>query len=79
VHIKPEWYFFWAFRWLKLMSAKAAVITQVAFVGIIMLWPLFDAWMRKRNPESEASIAFGAAGMALLLVLTAWEALYLLH
>ena len=78
-HIKPEWYFFWAFRWLKLMSDRAAVITQGLFVGIIMIWPFIDGWIRKRRPDSEVSIAFGAAGMTLLLVLTIWEALYLLH
>lgn len=78
-HIKPEWYFFWAFRWLKLMSDQAAVVTQGLFVAIIVAWPLIDSWIRKRRPESEASIAFGAAGMALLLVLTVWEAFYLMH
>lgn len=41
-HIKPEWYFFWAFRWLKLMSDQAAVITQGMFVGTIIAWPLID-------------------------------------
>ena len=78
-HIKPEWYFIWAFRWLKLMSDQAAVITQGMFVGTIIAWPLIDGWIRKRWPESEASIAFGAAGMALLLLLTVWEAAYLMH
>lgn len=78
-HIKPEWYFFWAFRWLKLMSDQAAVITQGLFVGIIIAWPFIDGWIRKRNPGSEASIAFGAIGMTILLLLTVWEAFYLLH
>ena len=32
-HIKPEWYFFWAFRWLKLMSDRAAILTQGLFIG----------------------------------------------
>lgn len=77
-HIKPEWYFFWAFRWLKLMSDQAAVITQGLFVGTIIAWPLIDAWIRRRRPESELSVYFGAAGVAFLLILTVWEALYLL-
>jgi quinol-cytochrome oxidoreductase complex cytochrome b subunit len=78
-HIKPEWYFFWAFRWLKLMSDQAAVITQGLFVGLIVVWPLIDGWIRARRPNSEISIAFGAAGMTLLLILTVWEAFYLMH
>ena len=78
-HIKPEWYFFWAFRWLKLMSDQAAVITQGLFIGLIICWPLIDQQIRKRRPGSEASVAFGVAGMALLLILTVWEAFYLMH
>ncbi len=77
-HIKPEWYFFWAFRWLKLMTDQMAIITQGLFIGTIIGWPLIDGWIRKRWPGSEASMAFGAAGMALLLILTVWEAFYLL-
>jgi len=78
-HIKPEWYFFWAFRWLKLMSDQAAIITQGLFIGTIVAWPLIDGWIRRRSPDSELSIRFGAAGVIFLLILTVWEALYLLH
>ena len=78
-HIKPEWYFFWAFRWLKLMSDRAAVITQGIFIGLIFAWPLIDARIRKHRPDSEASVWIGAGAMLFLLVLTVWEATYLLH
>jgi hypothetical protein len=61
------------------MSDRAAVITQGIFVAIIMAWPFIDSWIRKRRPDSEASIAFGAVGMTFLLVFTIWEAMYLLH
>ena len=74
-HIKPEWYFLWAFRWLKLMTDRAAIITQGIFLALIVFWPFADKWLRRRNPRSEASMAFGAAGVALLLALTVWEAL----
>jgi len=78
-HIKPEWYFFWAFRWLKLMTDRAAVLTQGIFIGLLFFWPLIDARIRKNRPNSEASIWIGAAAVVFLLVLTVWEALYLLH
>lgn len=78
-HIKPEWYFFWAFRWLKLMSDRAAVLTQGIFVGLIFGWPFVDAWIRRRRPDSEMSVWIGAGAVLLLLTLTVWEALYLLH
>lgn len=78
-HIKPEWYFFWAFRWLKLMSDRLAVFTQGIFVGLIFFWPLIDARIRKKRPGSEFSVWAGGAVVILLLGLTVWEALYLLH
>ncbi len=78
-HIKPEWYFFWAFRWLKLMSERAAVITQGLFVAAIFAWPVIDAWIRKKRPDSEASIYVGAGIVVSLLALTIWEALYVVH
>ena len=77
-HIKPEWYFFWAFRWLKLMPDHVAVVTQGLFLLLIVLWPVIDGRIRKRNPESEISMAVGGAAVVLLLALTVWEALYLM-
>ncbi len=78
-HIKPEWYFFWAFRWLKLMSDRAAVFTQGLFIGLIFAWPLIDSWIRPRRPTPPASAWIGAGVVVFLLVLTVWEAMYLLH
>ena len=78
-HIKPEWYFFWAFRWLKLMSDRAAILTQGLFIGALFAWPFIDAWIRRKRPGSEISTWVGVAGVAFLLGLTVWEALYLLH
>ena len=77
-HIKPEWYFFWAFRWLKLMPDQVAVVTQGLFLALIFCWPLLDSWIRKCRPHSEASMAIGAVGVVLLLALTLWETLYLM-
>ncbi len=74
-HIRPEWYFFWSFRWLKLMSERAAVITQGLFVASIIFWPFIDSRIRKRWPESEASVWIGVGGVLFLLGLTVWEAL----
>jgi quinol-cytochrome oxidoreductase complex cytochrome b subunit len=77
-HIKPEWYFFWAFRWLKLMPDRAAVITQGLFVGAIFAWPFIDQWIRRKRPGSEMSVYIGAGVVSFLLILTVWEAVYLL-
>jgi len=73
-HIKPEWYFFWTFRWLKLTGLTFAVLS-VGFVGFLaLIWPFIDAAIRRRKPGSEFSVWFGAAAVCALTVLTIWEA-----
>ena len=76
-HIRPEWYFFWAFRWLKLMPDQIAVVTQGLFLAFIVGWPLVDSRIRKRWPDSEASMVVGGVAVVLLLALTLWETLHL--
>lgn len=78
-HIKPEWYFFWAFRWLKLMSDTQAVVTQGLFIGFVMAWPFIDGWIRKRWSNSEVAMFVGGFIVIYLVVLTVWEAIYLMH
>ncbi len=78
-HIKPEWYFFWAFRWLKLMTDTNAVITQGIFIAFILFWPFIDGAIRHRWKNSEISVFIGILVVLYLLGLTIWEALYLMH
>ena len=73
-HIKPEWYFFWTFRWLKLTGLTWAVLS-VGFVGFLtLIWPFIDAAIRRRRPGSELSVWIGTAAVCALVVLTIWEA-----
>ena len=74
-HIKPEWYFFWTFRWLKLTGLTFAVLST-GFVGFLAaVWPFIDGWIRKKRPGSEISVGVGIAAVIILLVLTVWEAM----
>lgn len=72
--IKPEWFFYVAFRWLKLLSGGAAVLSMGLVVFTIFAWPFIDAQIRKRWKGSEASVWIGIGGVALILALTVWEA-----
>ncbi len=74
-HIKPEWYFFWAFRWLKLTGLQLAVISQGLAAMTMVCWPWIDAAIRRRRPDSDASIWIGIVAFLTLLGLTLWEAL----
>jgi quinol-cytochrome oxidoreductase complex cytochrome b subunit len=72
--IKPEWYFYVAFRWLKLFSGTFAVLSMGFVVFIMFLWPFIDAAIRRVRKGSELSVWIGIAGVASILGLTIWEA-----
>ncbi len=71
--IKPEWFFYVTFRWLKLFSATAAILSMGFIVFVMFLWPFIDGWIRRRWPGSEASVWIGIAGVIAIVGLTVWE------
>ncbi len=71
--IKPEWFFYVAFRWLKLFSATFAILSMGFIAATMVGWPFVDRWIRSRWPKSEASIWIGIAAIAVILGLTIWE------
>jgi quinol-cytochrome oxidoreductase complex cytochrome b subunit len=71
--IKPEWFFYVAFRWLKLFSGTAAVLSMGLVVFLMFLWPFVDAFLRRRTRFQEASVWIGIAGALAIIALTVWE------
>jgi len=74
-HIKPEWYFYFNFRLLKLTSLKVSVVSS-AFLGVIVFfWPFIEEWLSKRYRGAERlAVPLGVIGFLGFLVLTVWEA-----
>ena len=72
--IKPEWFFYVAFRWLKLFSRTTAVISTGFIVFIMFVWPFIDSWIRRKTKYQEASVWIGIVGVFLLVGMTIWEA-----
>jgi quinol-cytochrome oxidoreductase complex cytochrome b subunit len=72
--IKPEWFFYVAFRWLKLFSGTAAVLSMGFIVFVMFGWPFIDAWIRRHTKYQEASVWVGIAGVLAIVVMTVWEA-----
>jgi len=72
--IKPEWFFYVAFRWLKLMSGTAAVLSMGFIVFVMFTWPFIDAAIRRRTRFKEASVWIGIVGVLAIIGLTVWEA-----
>lgn len=72
--IKPEWFFYVSFRWLKLFSLTFAVISTGFIVAAMFLWPWIDAGLRKLTGNENISIYVGIVATFLLVGLTVWEA-----
>jgi quinol-cytochrome oxidoreductase complex cytochrome b subunit len=72
--IKPEWYFYVAFRWLKLFSGTVAVLSMGLIVFLMLAWPFVDAWIRRTTRVEEASVWIGIGGALSIIGLTIWEA-----
>jgi quinol-cytochrome oxidoreductase complex cytochrome b subunit len=71
--IKPEWFFYPVFRWLKLFSGTVAVLSAGFIVFVMFLWPFIDRWLQKtRFPEASVWIGMGAT--VVIMGLTVWEA-----
>ena len=73
--IKPEWYFYTVFRWLKLFSGTFAVLSIGLIVFLMFTWPFIDNLIRKKTKYQEASVWIGLISVALIIGLTVWEAL----
>ncbi len=72
--IKPEWYFYVAFRWLKLFSGTVAVLSMGCIVFVMYAWPFCDAWLRRVTRYEDVSVWIGIGGVLSIIALTVWEA-----
>ncbi|MFQ5695611.1 MAG: cytochrome bc complex cytochrome b subunit, partial [Terriglobia bacterium] len=57
--IKPEWFFYVAFRWLKLFTGTTAVLSMGFVVFIMFGWPFIDDWVARKTRVPHASIWIG--------------------
>jgi quinol-cytochrome oxidoreductase complex cytochrome b subunit len=74
-HIKPEWYFYFTFRWLKLTSLQVGVLGTGAAFMLLLFWPFIDRVLVKKWPKRDISVYLGIIAIITLIVLTVWEAL----
>jgi quinol-cytochrome oxidoreductase complex cytochrome b subunit len=72
--IKPEWFFYVMFRWLKLFSGTAAVLSIGFIIFTMFIWPFVDALFRRFTRLQEASVWIGVVAVLLIVGLTVWEA-----
>jgi quinol-cytochrome oxidoreductase complex cytochrome b subunit len=74
-HIKPEWYFYFNFRLLKLTSLKLSVLLTMAIGAIAFFWPFIEEWLRGRwGLSDKVPVIAGVCAFLGFLILTVWEA-----
>jgi ubiquinol-cytochrome c reductase cytochrome b subunit/cytochrome b6 len=73
--IKPEWFFYVTFRWLKLFPGLAAILSFGFIVFLMFIWPFIDGWIRRRRKGSEFSVYVGILAVLVIIGFTVWEAL----
>jgi ubiquinol-cytochrome c reductase cytochrome b subunit/cytochrome b6 len=74
-HIKPEWYFYFNFRLLKLFSLEASVVLTLVVGALAFCWPFADGWLERRSRHTDAiAVAVGVVAVLAFLTLTVWEA-----
>ncbi len=72
--IKPEWFFYVTFRWLKLFPATVAILSAGLIVFLMIVWPLVDALICRLTKNEEVSFWIGVLGVFLITGMTVWEA-----
>lgn len=72
--IKPEWFFYATFRWLKLFGPTFAVLSMLFIVAAMFVWPWIDVLLRRVTGNEEISVYVGVVAALLLIGLTVWEA-----
>ena len=72
--IKPEWFFYVAFRWLKIFPETAAILSTGFIVFAMIVWPFVDGAIRKKWKNSEASVWIGILAALTIIAITVWEA-----
>ena len=72
--IKPEWWFYVSFRWLKMFSLTFAVLSTGFIVAIMFVWPWIDNLLRRITKKEDISVYIGIVATFLLVGLTVWEA-----
>ncbi len=74
--IKPEWWFYVSFRWLKMFSLTFAVLSTGFIVAAMFLWPWIDKLLVRWTRNDDISVYIGIVGTFLLIGLTVYEAIY---
>jgi len=78
-HIKPEWYFYGVFRYLKLVSYQVGILGNI-FVGLcLFFWPFIDQLFEKAVGVANGKIIRYTLGMIFVIVWAVFTSLETLN
>ncbi|GAB4185539.1 MAG: cytochrome bc complex cytochrome b subunit [Calditrichia bacterium] len=74
LHIKPEWYFFPTYRFLKLVPLKIGMLASALFVVVMTFWPFIEPIFSKDlKIRTKISYVVGTLTLIFTVILTIWE------
>lgn len=72
-HIKPEWYFLWAYQTLKIFPSKAlGLAAQGAAMSLLALLPFLDRSPERRPGHRPLFVTLYCLGLLLFIGFSAW-------
>ena len=74
-HIKPEWYFYPMYKWIKMTPEAIGIFFPMLVIGIFIGWPLVDSFIVKTTNNKNLPIFIGVFGMAIVTTLMIMEAI----
>ncbi|MBN2365819.1 MAG: cytochrome bc complex cytochrome b subunit [Calditrichaeota bacterium] len=74
LHIKPEWYFFPTYRFLKLVPLQIGIWASAVFLVLLTFWPFIEPKISKKM-ETREKVAYTVGGLTLIFTVgfTIWE------
>ena len=74
-HIKPEWYFFPMYKWIKMTPEAVGIFFPMVVIGIFICWPLIDDFVVKTTNNKNLAMIIGLIGMVIVTSLMILEAI----
>jgi len=73
-HIKPEWYFFPMYKWIKMTPEAVGLFFPMFVIGIFIFWPMVDSLIVKLTGSKVLPTIIGVIGMVIVTSLMIMEA-----
>ncbi|MEW5956868.1 MAG: cytochrome bc complex cytochrome b subunit [Chloroflexota bacterium] len=74
LHIKPEWYFYGVYRWLRLVPGTVGLAGMFAFAAALVFWPVIDSHLERWFKQRDVGLILGAIVAVVVAAATIWEA-----